>query len=169
MSHIEKPDVINKANISNINKENSKNSLEKNSVKSLSCKKPKSVEQKSEKVQFKRIGVKTRLIEVHKISKNYMQQVKELSNNDSTYINALLDLETAINDYGKEYDIEDILQHFLKQFGNRYKYKVWMMMKRTDGVINDYDLIWEGRFKDWYLPINIRKITRRQKKNMAKE
>ncbi|ETZ17250.1 hypothetical protein BDCR2A_01837, partial [Borrelia duttonii CR2A] len=107
-------------------------------------------DKKSEKVQFKRIGVKTRLIDVHKISRNYMQQVKELSNNDSTYVNALLNLETAINEYGKEYDIEDILKHFLKQFGNRYKYKVWMMMKRTDGVINDYDLIWEGRFKDWY-------------------
>ncbi|WP_024654443.1 plasmid maintenance protein, partial [Borrelia hispanica] len=150
MSHVESPDVINKANISNIKKENSKNSLEKNSVKNLSCEKPKNVEKKNEKVQFKRIGVKTRLIEVHKISKNYMQQVKELSNNDSTYINALLNLETAINEYGKEYDIEDILKHFLKQFGNRYKYKVWMMMKRTDGVINDYELIWEGRFKDWY-------------------
>ncbi|WP_241766230.1 plasmid maintenance protein [Borrelia crocidurae] len=150
MSHVEKSHVFNKANISNINKENSKNSLEKNSAKSLSCEKPKSAEQKSEKVRFKRIGVKTRLIDVHKISKNYMQQVKELSNNDSTYINALLNLETAINEYGKEYDIEDILKHFLKQFGNRYKYKVWMMMKRTDGVINDYELIWEGRFKDWY-------------------
>ncbi len=150
MSHVQTPDVINKANISNINKENSKNSLEKNSVKNLSCEKPKRVEQKSEKVRFKRIGVKTRLIDVHKISKNYMQQVKELSNNDSTYINALLNLETAINEYGKEYDIEDILKHFLKQFGNRYKYKVWMMMKRTDGIINDYEIIWEGRFKDWY-------------------
>ncbi len=150
MSHVKRPDVINKANISNINKENSKNSLKKNSAKSLSCKKPKNVEQKSEKVQFKRIGVKTRLTDVHRISKNYMQQVKDLSNNDSTYINALLNLETAINEYGKEYDIEDILKHFLKQFGNRYKYKVWMMMKRTDGVINDYEIIWEGRFKDWY-------------------
>ncbi|AHH07682.1 Hypothetical protein BCD_1616 (plasmid) [Borrelia crocidurae DOU] len=150
ISHVQNSDDFNKANISNINKENSKNSLEKNSVKSLSCKKPKSVEQKNEKVQFKRIDVKTRLIDVHKISKNYIQQVKGLSNNDSTYINALLNLEMAINEYGKEYDIEDILKHFLKQFGNRYKYKVWMMMKRTDGVINDYDLIWEGRFKDWY-------------------
>ncbi|ACH93957.1 uncharacterized conserved protein, partial (plasmid) [Borrelia duttonii Ly] len=150
ISHVQTPDVINKANISNVNKENSKNFLEKNSAKSLSCEKPKSGKQKSEKVQFKRIGVKTRLIDVHKISRNYMQQVKELSNNDSTYINALLNLETAINEYGKEYDIEDILKHFIKQFGNRYKYKVWMMMKRKDGVINDYDLIWEGRFKDWY-------------------
>nr|WP_051480231.1 plasmid maintenance protein [Borrelia crocidurae] len=150
MSHVEIPVAINKANISNINKENSKNSLEKDSAKSLSCKKPKNGEQKSEKVRLKRIGVKTRLIDLHKISRNYMQQVKELSNNDSTYINALLNLETAINDYGKEYDIEDILKHFLKQFGNKYKYKVWMMMKRTDGVINDYGLIWEGRFKDWY-------------------
>nr|WP_231439855.1 hypothetical protein [Borrelia duttonii] len=54
-----------------------------------------------------------------------------------------------------------MFHHFLKQFSNKYKYKVWMMMKRTDGVINGYEFIWEGRFKDWYLPTNTRKITRR--------
>ncbi|AHH07729.1 Hypothetical protein BCD_1663 (plasmid) [Borrelia crocidurae DOU] len=62
-----------------------------------------------------------------------------------------LNLETVINEYGKEYDIEDIFKHLLKQFSNKYKYKVWMMMKRTDGVINGYEFIWEGRFKAWYL------------------
>ncbi|WP_241766586.1 plasmid maintenance protein [Borrelia coriaceae] len=84
------------------------------------------------------------------MSKNYVNQIKEYSNNDSTYINALINLETAILEYQSEYYIEDILEHFLKQFDNRYKYKIWMMMRRTDGVISDYDLIWEGRFKDWY-------------------
>ncbi|WP_236842431.1 hypothetical protein [Borrelia hermsii] len=53
-------------------------------------------------------------------------------------------------EYKGEYHIKDILEHFLKQFSNRYKYKVWMMMRRKDGVISDYELIWEGRFRDWY-------------------
>ncbi|AFI31981.1 Borrelia ORF-A-containing protein (plasmid) [Borrelia crocidurae str. Achema] len=48
ISHVERPDVINKTNISNINKKNSKNSIETNSLKNPLCKK-----QKSEKVQFK--------------------------------------------------------------------------------------------------------------------
>nr|WP_011666326.1 plasmid maintenance protein [Borrelia duttonii]BAC22671.1 hypothetical protein [Borrelia duttonii] len=146
ISHMQSCDDFNKANISNINKKNSKNSIKRKSLKNPSCKKP-----KSEKIQFKQIGIKTRLIDVHKISRNDMQHVKELGNNDSTYINALLNLETVINEYGKEYDIEDIFKHFLKQFDNKYKYKVCMMMKRTDGVINGYEFIWEVRFKDWYL------------------
>ncbi|UPA08640.1 hypothetical protein bhDAH_001342 (plasmid) [Borrelia hermsii DAH] len=49
-------------------------------------------------------------------------------------------------EYESEYNIEDILDHFLKQFSNRYKYKVWIMMRRTDGIISYYELIWEGRF-----------------------
>ncbi|WP_038363977.1 hypothetical protein [Borrelia persica] len=59
-------------------------------------------------------------------------------------------MKQAIIDYGIEYSLEDILEHFLKQFANRYKHKVWMMMKREDGIINDYGVIWEGRFRDWY-------------------
>ncbi|AHH13322.1 Hypothetical protein BHO_0122100 (plasmid) [Borrelia hermsii YBT] len=61
----------------------------------------------------------------------------------------MINLETAIIEYRSEYYIEDILEHFLKQFSNRYKYKVWMMMRRKDGVISDYELIWEGRVRDW--------------------
>ncbi|AHH13366.1 Hypothetical protein BHO_0123100 (plasmid) [Borrelia hermsii YBT] len=61
----------------------------------------------------------------------------------------MINLETAIIEYRREYYIEDILEHFLKQFSNRYKYKVWMMMRRKDGVISDYELIWEGRVRDW--------------------
>ncbi|WP_038363990.1 plasmid maintenance protein, partial [Borrelia persica] len=97
-----------------------------------------------------RKDVETRLLSDYKISKKYVKQIKELSNNDSTYINALLNLEQAIIDYGIEYGLENILEHFLKQFANRYKHKVWMMMKREDGIINDYEIIWEGRFRDWY-------------------
>ncbi|WP_241766282.1 hypothetical protein [Borrelia crocidurae] len=85
ISHMRIYDDFNKADISNINKKNSKTSIKKKSLKNASCKKP-----KSEKIQFKQIGIKARLIDVHKISRNYMQHVKELSNNDFTCINALL-------------------------------------------------------------------------------
>ncbi|AHH11884.1 Hypothetical protein BCO_0122109 (plasmid) [Borrelia coriaceae ATCC 43381] len=140
MSHRVAPHVFNnKANISN--NKNSKELLLKNTDSSKS---------KKEKYRFKRNDVETRLTCEHKISKNYLKQIKEYSNNDATYINALINLETAINEYQSEYYIEDILEHFLKQFGNRYKYKIWMMMRRSDGVISDYALIWEGRFRDWY-------------------
>ncbi|UPA17166.1 hypothetical protein bcCo53_001341 (plasmid) [Borrelia coriaceae] len=140
MSHRVDPHAFNnKANISN--NKNSKELLFKNTDSS----KP-----KKEECRFKRNDVETRLTCEHKISKNYLKQIKEHSNNDATYINALINLETAINEYQGEYYIEDILEHFLKQFGNRYKYKIWMMMRRSDGVISDYDLIWEGRFRDWY-------------------
>ncbi len=37
---------------------------------------------------------------------------------------------------------------FLDQFSNKYRYKVWMMMKRGDGGISDYDVIWKERFKN---------------------
>ncbi|AHH11733.1 Hypothetical protein BCO_0122105, partial (plasmid) [Borrelia coriaceae ATCC 43381] len=140
MSHRENPHAFNnKANISN--NKNSKELLLKNTDSS---------KLKKEKYRFKRNDVETRLICEHKISKNYLKQIKEYSNNAATYINALINLETAIDEYQSEYYIEDILEHFLKQFGNRYKYKIWMMMRRSDGVISDYDLIWEGRFRDWY-------------------
>ena len=142
MSHVQKSHVFNKANISYINKENSKEMLSKKTFSNN--KKPK-------QHKFERKDVETRLVSTHKISKNYLKQVKENSNNDSTYINALINLETAILDYKDEYNIEDILEHFLKQFSNKYKHKIWMMMKRRDGVIRDYEIIWEGgRFRDWY-------------------
>ncbi|QFP42556.1 hypothetical protein F9Y90_05530 (plasmid) [Borrelia miyamotoi] len=60
----------------------------------------------------------------YKISKKYLKQVKECSNNNSTYINSLINLETAIVEYKHEYNIEDILEHFLKKFYNRYRNKI---------------------------------------------
>ncbi|WAZ71350.1 plasmid maintenance protein (plasmid) [Borrelia miyamotoi] len=141
MSHVSESHVINKANISYKTKENSIEMLPKKNV---------SNKQKPKQHKFERKDVETRLVSTHKISKNYLKQVKECSNNDSTYINALINLETVIIDYQNEYNIEDILEHFLKQFSNRYKNKVWMMMRRRDGVISDYELIWEVRFRDWY-------------------
>ncbi|WP_051428656.1 plasmid maintenance protein [Borrelia coriaceae] len=131
--------VFNEANISN-NKNSKELLLKKTNLSKL----------KKEECRFKRSDVETRLICEHKINKNYLNQIKKYSNNDATYINALINLETAIDEYQGEYYIEDILEHFLKQFGNRYKYKIWMMMRRSDGVISDYAVIWEGRFRDWY-------------------
>ncbi|WP_434757528.1 plasmid maintenance protein (plasmid) [Borrelia puertoricensis] len=141
MSHVGNPAVFNKANISYINNKNSKELLLEKTV---------SIKPKVRECKFKRNDVEMRLVSKHKISKRYLIQVKECSNNDATYINALINLERAIIEYKSEYNIEDILQHFLKQFSNRYKYKVWMMMKRRDGIVSDYELIWEGRFRDWY-------------------
>ncbi|AOW96220.1 plasmid maintenance protein [Borrelia miyamotoi] len=141
MSHVKKSHVINKANISYKTKENSKEMLSKKTV---------SNKQKPKQYKFEKKDVETRLICTYKISKKYLKQVKEYSNNDSTYINALRNLETAIVEYKCEYNIEDILEHFLKQFNSRYRNKIWMMMRRKDGVISDYEIIWEGRFRDWY-------------------
>ncbi|ASJ27715.1 plasmid maintenance protein [Borrelia turicatae] len=139
MSHVRKSAVFNKANISYINNKNSKEMLL-----------GKTVTVKPRKCKLKRNDVEIRLVSKHKIDKRYLTRVKECSNNDATYINALINLERAIIEYRNEYNIEDILEHFLKQFSNRYKYKVWMMMRRSDGIISDYELIWEGRFRDWY-------------------
>ncbi|QFP42512.1 hypothetical protein F9Y90_05270 (plasmid) [Borrelia miyamotoi] len=141
MSHVSEPHVINKANISYKTKENS--------IEMLS-KKTNPNKQKPKQYKFEKKDVETRLVSTHKISKNYIKQVKECSNNDSTYINALINLETAIVEYKHEYNIEDILEHFLKQFHSRYRNKIWMMMQRKDGVISDYEIIWEGKFRDWY-------------------
>ncbi|WP_346313335.1 plasmid maintenance protein [Borrelia miyamotoi] len=141
MSHVKKSHVINKANISYKIKENSKEML---STRIDSSNK------KTRQYKLKKKDVETRLVFSHKISKEYLKQVKEYSNNDSTYINALLNLEVAIIEYRGEYNIEDMLEHFLKQFRSRYKNKIWMMMRRKDGVISDYKIIWEGRFRDLY-------------------
>ncbi|WP_024653806.1 plasmid maintenance protein, partial [Borrelia persica] len=144
MSDVKMSDVINKANISYKKEKNSKKNSE------MLMKKADFYEKKKRDCKITRKDVKTRLLSDYKISEKYVKQIKELSNNDSTYINALLNLEQAIIDYGIEYSLEDILEHFLKQFANRYKHKVWMMMKREDGIINDYEVIWGGRFRDWY-------------------
>ncbi|WP_152520648.1 plasmid maintenance protein, partial [Borrelia persica] len=144
MSHEQNPHVINKAKISYKKEKNSKENSE------MLMKKADFYEKKKSDFKIMRKDVVTRLLSDHKISEKYVKQIKEMSNNDSTYINALLNLERAIIDYKTEYSLEDILEHFLKQFANRYKHKVWMMMKREDGIINDYEVIWEGRFRDWY-------------------
>ncbi|WP_024653620.1 plasmid maintenance protein, partial [Borrelia persica] len=144
ISHVQDSDDINKANISYKKEKNSKENSE------MLLKKEDFYKKKKRDCKITRKDVETRLLSDYKISEKYVKQIKELSNNDSTYINALLNLEQAITDYGIEYSLEDILEHFLKQFANRYKHKVWMMMKRKDGIINDYEIIWEGRFRDWY-------------------
>ncbi|QMU99707.1 hypothetical protein F0310_04650 (plasmid) [Borrelia sp. A-FGy1] len=97
-----------------------------------------------------RNGVEERLINKQKISKKYVQIIKKNSNNDTTYTNALLNLETALCDYTKEYNKEDITRHFTDEFLKKYKNKIWMMMRRKDGVTNDYQIIWESKFKKKY-------------------
>ncbi|WP_024653173.1 plasmid maintenance protein [Borrelia persica] len=144
MSHVEMSDVINKAKISYIKKKNSKENSE------MLLKKADFYGKKKRDCKIMRKDVETRLLSDYKISEKYVKQIRKLSNNDSTYINALLNLERAIIEHGIEYSLEDILEHFLKQFANRYKHKVWMMMKRKDGIISDYEVIWKGRFRDWY-------------------
>ncbi len=144
ISHVHDSDDINKANTSYIKEKNSKGNSE------MILKKSDSHEKEKSKSKIKRKDIETRLLSEYKISKKYVKRIKEKSNNDSTYINALLNLEQAIIDYGIEYSLEDILEHFLKQFANRYKHKVWMMMKRKDGIISDYEVIWKERFRDWY-------------------
>lgn len=56
-------------------------------------------------------------------------------------------METVLDDH-KDVKVKYILEHFLEQF-YEYRYKVWMMMKRNDGVISDYDLIWKDRFTEF--------------------
>lgn len=56
-------------------------------------------------------------------------------------------METVLDDH-QDVKVKYILEHFLEQF-SEYRYKVWMMMKRNDGVISDYDLIWKDRFTEF--------------------
>ncbi|WP_434792938.1 plasmid maintenance protein (plasmid) [Borreliella burgdorferi] len=95
-------------------------------------------------LKFGKNDIETRLTNIG-IEKDFLYRIKELSNNDSTYINALFNLEMALNDY-KDSNLSYLLQHFLGQFYN-YRHKVWMMMKRSDGVISDYEVIWQERFR----------------------
>lgn len=89
----------------------------------------------------------TRLINKD-IPKDFIDKIKDLSNNEQTYVNALHNLEMALDD-NKQSNLKYVLEHFLEQFTNCYRYKVWMMMKRSDGVISDYDLIWKERFAEF--------------------
>ncbi|AMR76119.1 hypothetical protein [Borrelia hermsii] len=85
MSHVGKPAVFNKANISYIDNKNSKEVL---------LTKTFSIKPKTRQCTFKRDDVEIWLVSKHKIDKRYLNQVKECSNNDSTYINALINLES---------------------------------------------------------------------------
>ncbi|MCD2401787.1 plasmid maintenance protein, partial [Borreliella bissettiae] len=133
MSPHELPPVINKANISNIKYKNSKNSYINSKIL-------------KNNINFEKKDVESRLIQ-RDIPKDFLYRVKDLSNNESTYKNALNNLETVLDDH-QDCKVKYILEHFLEQF-SEYRYKVWMMMKRNDGVISDYDLIWKDRFTDF--------------------
>ncbi|WP_210366315.1 plasmid maintenance protein [Borreliella garinii] len=121
----------NKANIGNINI--------KNSILNSKTQKNKS--------NFKKNNLENSLME-RNVPENFLHRVKGMSNNQATYINALYNLETALKEYA-QYELVDVLEHFLEQFSSKYKYKVWMMMKRSDGVISDYKLIWQERFREF--------------------
>ncbi|MBB5141731.1 plasmid maintenance protein [Borreliella afzelii] len=133
MSPHESPPVINKDNISNIKYKNSKNSIYNSKIL-------------KNNINFEKKDVESRLIQ-RDIPKDFLYRVKDLSNNESTYKNALNNLETVLDDH-KDVKLKYILEHFLEQF-SEYRYKVWMMMKRNDGVISDYDLIWKDRFTEF--------------------
>ncbi len=133
MSPHESPPVINKANISNIKYKNSKNSYTNSKIL-------------KNNINFGKKDVESRLIQ-RDIPKDFLYRVKDLSNNESTYKNALNNLETVLDDH-QDVKVKYILEHFLEQF-SEYRYKIWMMMKRNDGVISDYYLIWKDRFTEF--------------------
>ncbi|WP_215536344.1 plasmid maintenance protein [Borreliella bavariensis] len=123
--------VINKANISISNYKNSKNSIHNLKIQ-------------KNNIFTEKKDVVTRLIK-RDIPKDFIDKVGDLSNNEQTYVNALHNLEMALDD-NKQGKLKYVLEHFLERFTNCYRYKVWMMMKRTDGAISDYDVIWKERF-----------------------
>ncbi|WP_234929957.1 plasmid maintenance protein, partial [Borreliella garinii] len=92
---------------------------------------------------------------VHKIEKLQIIKILKISNNEKTYVNALRNLNSAIEKYKKEYKIVDISNHFIKEFKNKYSKKIWMMNGKTD-KINDFNEIWETRFKKTSLNKNLR-------------
>ncbi len=81
------------------------------------------------------------------IPKDFLSRIKDLSNNPTTYKNALYNLDKALDEHN-ESNLKYVLEHFLDQF-SIYRYKVWMMMKRRDGVISDYEVIWKERFGEF--------------------
>ncbi|WP_336512586.1 plasmid maintenance protein, partial [Borreliella garinii] len=99
------------------------------------------------KSNFKKNNLENSLME-RNVPENFLHRVKGMSNNQTTYINALYNLETALKEY-TQYELVDVLEHFFEQFSSKYKYKVWMMMKRSDGVVSDYKLIWQERFREF--------------------
>ncbi|WP_418909381.1 plasmid maintenance protein (plasmid) [Borreliella sinica] len=104
--------VLYKANISNIKHKNSKNS----NINSKILKNNKTLEKKDVEDRLKKSGIEN----------NFLYKIKDLINNESTYLNALNNLETALDEH-KDSKLKYILEHFLEQFSN-YRYKVWMMI-----------------------------------------
>uniref|UniRef100_UPI003B228174 plasmid maintenance protein n=1 Tax=Borreliella burgdorferi TaxID=139 RepID=UPI003B228174 len=133
MSRHSPPAVFNKANISYSNYKNSKNSLCNSKIQ-------------KNNINFEKKDIETKLIE-RNIPKDFLSRIKDLSNNPTTYKNALYNLDKALDEH-KESNLKYVLEHFLDQF-SIYRYKVWMMMKRRDGVISDYEVIWKERFGEF--------------------
>ncbi|WP_031538559.1 plasmid maintenance protein [Borreliella garinii] len=100
---------------------------------------------KIKKISYKEY-IASKLVKVHKIEKLKITKILKISNNEKTYVNALRNLKLAIETYKEEYKIEDISNHFIKEFKNKYSKKIWMMNGKTDKV-NDFNEIWETRFK----------------------
>lgn len=148
--------AINKTNIKNIK---SKSSIADESIADVI---PKGIKdtykiKNSIKIDNKKIKkmpykeyIASKLVKVHKIEKFQITKILKISNNEKTYINALRNLKLAIEKYNKEYKIEDISNHFIKEFKNKYSKKIWMMNGKTD-KINDFNEIWETRFKKTFL------------------
>ncbi|MBB6208398.1 plasmid maintenance protein [Borreliella lanei] len=131
-------DVIPKG-IKDINK--IKNSIEKNNVK-------------INKISYKEY-IANRLVKIDKIEKLQIEKILKISNNEKTYINALRNLKLAIEKYKEKYKIEDISNHFIKEFKDKYSKKIWMMNGKTDKT-NDFNEIWEKRFKKTFLNKNLK-------------
>ncbi len=90
--------------------------------------------------------IEVKLIE-RNVSKDFLSRIKDFSNNPITYRNSLYNLDKALDEH-KESNLKYVLEQFLDQF-SVYRHKVWMMMKRTDGVISDYEVIWKERFGEF--------------------
>ncbi|WKC89479.1 plasmid maintenance protein (plasmid) [Borreliella finlandensis] len=131
-------DVIPKG-IKDINK--IKNSIEEKNIKIT-------------KISYKEY-IANKLVKVHKIKKMQITKILKISNNEKTYVNALRNLKLAIEKYKEEYKIEDISNHFIKEFKNKYSKKIWMMNGKTEKT-NDFNEIWEKRFKKTFLNKNLK-------------
>ncbi|MGF7101853.1 plasmid maintenance protein [Borreliella kurtenbachii] len=153
--------TINKNNIRNIK---SKSSIADESIAAVIPKGIKdtnkiknSVERNNKKINkipYKEF-ITNRLVKTHKIEKLQIAKILKISNNETTYVNALRNLKSAIEKYKEEYEIKDISNHFIKEFKNKYSKKIWMMNEKTD-KINDFNEIWEKRFKKTFLSKNLK-------------
>ncbi|MBB6213677.1 plasmid maintenance protein (plasmid) [Borreliella californiensis] len=153
--------TINKNNIKNIK---SKSSIADESIADVIPKGIKDINkiknstkkehEKINKISYKEYIV-NKLTKVYKIEKSQITKILQTSNNEKTYINALRNLNLAITKYKEEYKIEDILNHFIREFKSRYSKKIWMMNGKTDKT-NDFNEIWEKRFKKTVLSKNLK-------------